>query len=169
MAFIVETGSVVANANSYTSIAFADDYFDTHLYYSERWAEYTITEKENMLVAATSYLDSTYDWDGTRTSDTSSLRWPRSGVMGVDDIEIGENTIPVNLQRAVCEQAVEMKISDVLAPSDTLGITELKVDVIEFVFDKNDKKSPTSSRVLILLKGLGTTTIGSRVVKVFRS
>jgi hypothetical protein len=69
----------------------------------------------------------------------------------------------------VCEQAVEMKISDVLAPSDTLGITELKVDVIEFVFDKNDKKSPTSSRVLILLKGLGTTTIGSRVVKVFRS
>jgi hypothetical protein len=90
-------------------------------------------------------------------------------VTSVDDVIIGENEIPNNLKKAVCEQAVALQTSDVLAESGAVGIEELKVDVIELKFDKTDKAAAINSKTSLFLRGLGTSVLGSRVVKVYRS
>jgi hypothetical protein len=169
MALVVEDGTGLSNSNSYTTKAEADTYFSTHLYTSETWDEYTDTQKENALIAASLFLDQTYDWAGTKAVEDSAMRWPRSGVYDLDDVEIDDNVIPANLKKAVAELASELLVSDRLAAADSTGITELKVDVIELKFDKNDVKPVLTARVHTFLRGLGTSAMGSRVVKVFRS
>lgn len=169
MALIVEDGTGLANANSYADVEFADLYFLGHLYYSELWDEYSNFQKERALQWASSFLDQVYDWNGEKTVEASALRWPRCGVLTLDGTEIADNSVPLALKKATCELAVEMLQGDKLAAADSSGIKELKVDVIELKFDNSEAKPVITGRVNTLLRGLGTTALGSRMVKVYRS
>jgi hypothetical protein len=73
MAFVVETGSGSATANSFASTAAADAYV------AERgvagWADLLTADKQTALVKATDYLEATYrtSWQGYRVSGTIAL------------------------------------------------------------------------------------------------
>ncbi len=165
MALIVETGTGVTNANSYVSVAFADNYASGSLTATE-WEALTIDTKEKLLIAATRWLDQHAKWNGTKTFTTAplpnNLRWPRKNVFDCDELPVGENTIPPGLMSAVCELA-QFFINPENNPlrfSDRYGLKELTVDVITLVFQ--DSYNANASKYL---PGLNTALCGlGRVV-----
>jgi hypothetical protein len=77
VAVIVENGSIVANANSYVSVANADAYFSARN--NTTWAAYSTAVKEAALLYACQWLNSRYEWPGVISDVTQELSWPRDG------------------------------------------------------------------------------------------
>lgn len=105
MAFTVEDGTNVANANSYVDIAEADSYASDTGY--EDWEDLSDAEKQIGLVRATHYIDQIYrtSFTGFQQSENQSLAWPRGGAYDENFYYFDTNEIPVRLKRAVIEMA----------------------------------------------------------------
>lgn len=109
MAFVVEDGTGLADANSYASVAFADAYF------AERgitaWTG-TNTQKEQWLVQATDYIDFRFGrrFAGERLTTTQALIFP---------IDLYDG-LPTVLLKATSEYALRA-ISGPLAPDLTFN------------------------------------------------
>lgn len=116
MAFVVEDGSGLANANSYSSVADADAYF------SDRgitaWTG-SNTVKEQALVRATDFIESVFGqrFRGAVTTDTQSLSFPRY----INDT-IG--SVPACLKKATAEYALRALSASLLPDpaADTSGL-----------------------------------------------
>lgn len=115
MAFTVEDGTGVADANSYATVEFADAYF------AERnVAGWTGEEaaKQSALIKATDYIDMRFSarFRGVPAADDQSLAWPRSYAYNSYGAEFP--TIPLQLKRSCCEYALRA-LSGELAPDPT--------------------------------------------------
>lgn len=105
--FIVEDGTGIANANSYCTVAFANDYF------TERgnltWIDAFDAAKEIALIKATDYIELRY---ANRFKDNilfpdvpQALSFPRTGTVAM----------PVQLLRATCEYALRALSAELTA------------------------------------------------------
>lgn len=166
---VVEDGTGLTNANSYVTIAESIDFLSLNVNSAAYWEDLDDEIKIQVLIMASSYLDQYVDWYGNKTVETSGLRWPRENVKDLDGILIADNIVPTQVKRATCDFAISLSKEDRFAESETLGISEMKVDVIELKFDKTDVKYPFPSTVSGWLRGLGRISFGSRSVKVVRS
>lgn len=111
MAFTVEDGSIVAGANSYVPLDFANSY---HLDRGNAaWADKTDPQKQSALIRATDYIEQTYGnkFLGSRVDTDQPLEWPRQDVSNISYAEI-----PNGLKQAVCQLAYEALSAD-LNPS----------------------------------------------------
>jgi hypothetical protein len=63
--------------NSYADVADGDAHFAGHLYASA-WTAATSDRKAAALVMATRLLDSQFQFNGSRTSTSQALQWPRA-------------------------------------------------------------------------------------------
>lgn len=106
MAFIVEDGTNVADANSLTTVAFVDAYFADRGEAS--WAPATTTAKQQALVKATDYFQGRFAsaLRGARQFEDQELAFPRTGVVTTDGEEIAESTVPDAIQKAIAEYAL---------------------------------------------------------------
>jgi len=97
MAFVVEDGTGLANANSYASAATADAYFSDRGVSS--WTG-SSTIKEQALVRATDYIERMFGsrFIGYPFVDTQALSFPR--------VIAYETEMPVAVVRACCEYAL---------------------------------------------------------------
>ncbi len=105
MALTLIATAGASDANSYTTVAFADAYFEGRPG-AGAWTDASTEEKEQALVGATTRLDSE-QYRGSRVSESQALAWPRYGVY-IDGVEIGSATVPVAVQRAACEEALAL-------------------------------------------------------------
>lgn len=160
--FVVETGDGDPDATSYVSIQFADDYIDANSFASADWLALSDENKQRLLIRASKYLDNIVQWDGEKVDEDSGLRWPRSGVYDRDGFLIAEDDIPQALKEAVAEMANYLRTSDWTAPSDTAGLREVQVDVIDIKFDSNFKRGNVPPIIAQILEGLGTINTGRR-------
>lgn len=106
MTLIVEDGSVVEGANSYTSLEVANAYHA--LRGNAAWTG-TDGVKEAALIRATAYIDLRYRgrFPGTRVEGREqSLEWPRTGATDANGIAIADDEIPIEILNAVCEAAL---------------------------------------------------------------
>lgn len=132
MALIVEDGTGLANAESYVSVAFADDYHER--YGNADWAALGTDQKEIALRKATQYLDSEYSFIGDRKTTTQALEWPRLNganwyVFSTSDYVYNWPSLP--LQQACCELALRYGDgSTPLMPDETRGIKSERVGPI---------------------------------------
>lgn len=133
MAFTVEDGTGVDNANSYVAVA------DCDTYHSDRGnAAWTGSDavKQAALIKATDYVEQTFGerWQGKQNDVPQALKWPRYSVI-VDGIYLDSDEIPQRLKDAVCVLALEALTAD-LNPALARGgaIQSEKVDVIETVY-----------------------------------
>lgn len=109
MALTVEDGTNVSNADALTTVAFVDTYHADN----PNWAG-TLGDKEAAIKAGTRRLDLAYAFKGARTfGRLQSLVWPRKDVTDCEGNEVGENEIPIEVQRAVAELA----LLELLSPS----------------------------------------------------
>ncbi len=107
MAFIVEDGTGLANATSYATLAFADDYFADRGVV--RWTEQSCDEEKQVaLILATDYLDLRFRYLGFRKlPETQALEWPREGVISRSNLVIiSSDSVPVRVQKAAAEIAI---------------------------------------------------------------
>ena len=106
MAFIVEDGTIVAGANSYASVEYADGYFATRL--NDSWTSLELDAKQAFLVKATDYIN--LRWGsllrGVVSSSTQALLFPRVYCIG----ELAQ--YPDGLLRATCEYAFRVSVAE---------------------------------------------------------
>ena len=97
MTIIVETGTIVPNANSYVSTA------DLTAYAIAR--DITLVgDPESLLIQAMDYIE-TQQYQGSKLSYTQGLQWPRVNVF-IDGWYHDSNTIPKELKNGEMETAI---------------------------------------------------------------
>jgi len=113
--FTVETGGGLAAANSYLSVAAADDYHLNHSA-STAWSGASQADKEKALRLATQYLDARYNgkWKGSRANEGQALDWPRANVMDNDGYYYLSTGLPLRLEDAIAELALKVINGDTL-------------------------------------------------------
>lgn len=115
MAFIVETGAIVADANAYIDVAFLDAYFaDRNVALSE-----TQAQKEAAIIIATQYVNLNNRWKGVIVSDVQPLPFPRKRVYDDEGRELSDTAIPTLLKNATAEYARRQLIADIQPDVDT--------------------------------------------------
>ena len=110
MAFVVEDGSGLPNANSYASVQEADDYMTDRN--NSEWAALTLTKKQGCLVSATEYIDTRWGSKlrGQRSTETQALEFPRKGC------GLKSDEVPVRIKSA-CIQYALIASSTPLSPN----------------------------------------------------
>ena len=91
-----------ATANSYVTLAEANDYFET-VPDSTTWTNKTDDQKNRSLIAATRWIDS-FVFFGDRCDAGQALKFPRNNYQ-VDDVELSCTVIPNNIKYAQFELA----------------------------------------------------------------
>lgn len=168
---VVENGTGLSNANSYVTLAEADDYFGSHLFYADNWDDLGEPDKENALMTATAMLDGIMNWYGYISSFSQALGWPRYGVADREYRVIPTDAVPQAVKIATMELAMFLSRGDPFAAASSTGVDRLKVDVIEIEFTNTQNggsrlPSPVPASALLALRGLGEYTLGSRVRRV---
>lgn len=133
MAVIVEDGSIVANANSYVSVANADAYFSARN--NTTWTAYSTAVKEAALLYACQWLNARYEWPGVISDVTQTLSWPRDGAEDSEGRDIDPDEVPGCIVDAQCEAAAAHALeglNEVLARGG--AISSVTVDVISVAF-----------------------------------
>ena len=105
MAFVVEDGTGLPNANSYSDVAYADEYFEERGITA--WAG-DPAQKEAWLVQATDYIEQVFGarFVGVKLTTEQSLSWPRQHARARDGSLIADDVIPPTLIRACCQYAL---------------------------------------------------------------
>lgn len=166
MAFVVEDGSGVEDANSYLNADAFKAYADARgLVYEDDAAKI-----EQALIRATSWLDSTYRsrWPGARLNGRAQdLAWPRSDATDADGEEITEDEIPQEVLDATAEAAFrELTEVGSLSPDLERGgaIKSLKAGSVAIEYASTAAATTTFSTIDGLLSGL---LIGGGVGQVY--
>lgn len=152
MALIVEDGTGKSDAESLASVAEADAYHTSRG--NLPWIndpDMTEAAKEQALRRASDYIMQVYRlrWDGTRTSSSQALDWPRAFVIRKDFEYSGlngytviggnyyypSNSVPVEVKNACIELAFKAAAGELAADLEQ-GIVREKVDVLEVEYDK---------------------------------
>jgi len=105
--FVVEDGTVVDDASSYISIDDADDYLSIKPN-STALADVAEATRENYLMWATRLLDQRAFFQGVKTDEDSTLRWPRQGVIDKDGNLVASDEIPQGIKDATVEIAYHL-------------------------------------------------------------
>ena len=176
-----------SSANSYLSVAAADDLADDYLGTLAWTAAATTTDdKSRALIMATRYLDQ-LEWLGSRASTTQALAWPRSGA-ACGEWSFEDDEIPVPIKQGCFDLAEALLASPTLLSGRGAGNAELipgipnaslvsaSVDAISVQF--RDGAVPNNQNALNVLPGLRQTLGclclsvpigGSRTIRVLRS
>lgn len=181
---IVETGAVVAGANSFVSLA------DFKVHCDNRGRVYTAVYGDEAIKAAMvkmgDYLNS-LTWKGVKTDRDNSMCWPRYGIdeggniwnqleypasewVGVldkDGFYIATDTVPTEAINAQCEGTWLVLTGTDLQPTLSRGgqVKRKKVDVLETEYFPG--ASPVSRHLVIdgLLKGLLRSSMSIETVR----
>lgn len=124
---IIEDGSIVAGANSFTTDA------ELVAYALARNVTLPATESERdvLQILAMDYLFSIEnELKGFRVSELQELPYPRQGVCA-NDFLVASDTIPVGVKRAMLELAMQVVGSDLLVNAPTQNLKREKLDVLE--------------------------------------
>lgn len=183
---VVETGAGLSNANSYASIADAENYMDSILTAQRAaWGAASLTDRTAVLLQATRTIDSLFRFNGKKATASQALQWPRFGCPDPDsdttddnalaashvaDGYFAENILPKEIKEACCELARQMLTGDRLAAPDSFGIKRVDIfEAVEVEFDKGQTPSPLTPVVQAMLAKFGTYTMsGGGNVKLTR-
>ena len=152
---IVEDGTGLADANSYASVEFGDDYFAAFSG-STAWDDAETATKESALRAATQYIDLRYGdrFTGFRLQPLQALAAPRTSAWKDGRTIEG---IPVELEKATVEVAVRW-IADAtqLLPDEAAGsnVESRTVDVGGVRIGKTFQGSATTSKTFPIVDKL---------------
>jgi hypothetical protein len=146
MSLIVETGAIVAGAESYISVADASTYHGNRG--NAAWGALASDAlREQALRKATDYMTQIYRarWKGYRKDGTQVLDWPRSfvylepfvhGIVGTYPYLVADTIVPEEAKRACAELALRAAAGDLLGDLGQ-GVTREKVGPLETEYDKN--------------------------------
>lgn len=121
--FIVEDGTVVANANAYVTVAFVDQYV-LDAGGQTAWDAALDSAKQIAIVKATRYIDMLFGkkFRSRRRDRLQKLEWPRQDIYFSDgNLWINDDEIPQELQEACAEYATEAISAELIESSIAKG------------------------------------------------
>lgn len=159
MSILVEDGSIVAGAEAYCTVDYADTYHEKRA--NTAWGDLDDDAKEAALRKATDYLEQVYRsrWKGSRVSATQPLSWPRGYVYLEPFIRgagtnypylVDDDTVPTEVKNACAELALRASSAD-LSPDLDRGVLREKVGQLEVQYDPmspQTRRYPTIDRTL---------------------
>lgn len=151
---VLETGAGLENANSYASVAEADDILDPQNN-TAAWDAATDAAKGDVLIWATRLLDQHVRWSGYKATEDQALRWPRYNVYDRDGYLIDSDIVPVPVKQATAELARYLLSDDRTAEEETRGFRRLKAGSVEMEIDRTDRIGVLPDSVLALIGWLG--------------
>lgn len=171
MAFVFNATPGSATANSYVSVAEADDYFAGTLGLSN-WTVLTVQRKQAALVQATNRLDCERYGGQLTDQYTQVLQWPRSYIFSRDsNVNPGttfdiasfyyrdSNTIPREVKQATFELAYHYVLKDTgeftMDDNDLETLTSYKVGPLDLGVKDGVKADRIPTKVAALLRALG--------------
>lgn len=135
MTITVETGAGIAGANSYVSLAAAQEFIDA------RGLTSTLTEP--LLHRA---MDALRDirWKGYKADVDNALPWPRSGVVDAEGRYIPATEVPQGVIDAQCWMAYHIEQGDDPAAVPEPAVVSESVDVISTTYANNGTSTALS-------------------------
>jgi hypothetical protein len=121
MAVVFDATPGGASANSFCTVARADDILTGMRKADALWVAATTASKEAHLIWATRMLVSCVAWSGGIASTTQALPLPRHGQVDRDGREYASNAIPKPAEEATAELAVFLLRRDRTKESGLLG------------------------------------------------
>lgn len=155
-ALLLEDGTGVTGANTYVTVAEADDYIEHNIHAYVLWTAQSTPVKEHILMWCTRYIESRMKWEGTKVDTDLTLGWPRDYAFDHEQTEIANTTIPIRLKNAVMELARFLLASDLGDSLPQAGIDRLVVDVIEIFFTEGYSQVTIPPDVWLMLSDLGS-------------
>jgi hypothetical protein len=147
MAFIVEDGTVVAEANSYASVEFADALLAS--LGKTSWTSAILAKKQECLVSATAYMDTIFAerYKGSVIDRLQALEWPRKNIPNIPITEM-----PILLKKA-CALYAYRALTAVLLPDPTTDANGFLTTV------KRQKLGPLEREFQRPYSGTGSTAM----------
>lgn len=156
MTLIVETGAIIANANTYISVA------DFEAFAVARGIT-IVGDSEQLLIQAMDYIESLI-YQGFKLTQTQPLQWPRSNVW-LDGYYVNVNTIPKQLKDGECFAALAIDAgTDALQPIQQQVVRE-RVGEIEVEYSAGsvnivtDVKTNNALSKLLTGGGIGSNFV----------
>lgn len=144
---VIETGAIIAGANSYISAA------GLTTYGTDRGVTITATNPEDLLIEAMDYLES-LDFLGLQYTEDQALVWPRSGVVKKKLWQYEVTEIPQELIDGLCEIALAIDAGNSpIANIDRATIKE-KVGPVEVQYKDGSASSTIVKKINTKLKDL---------------
>lgn len=160
------------SANSYSSIADADNFFLGRLY-SDLWNNADDTKKEQALRTATRRIDMETFY-GEKTVSSQALKFPRSNLGYLDGIDL-DGIIPKQVKEALYELAIYLLSTDMSKPTvDISNYKKVKVGSIQvdYAIEDNANTNPSTDAlppfVLSLLVDLSKTVSKGAIMDIGR-
>lgn len=144
---IVEDGSIVANANSYVSVA------DLTTYGTDRGVTISAANPEDLLIEAMDYIEA-LDFIGLQYTEDQALSWPRSGAVKKKLWQYDVNEIPQDLIDGLCETALAIDAGN--SPIQDVDRTTIKEKVgdIEVEYKSSSASNTIVKKINTKLKDL---------------
>lgn len=156
MTLIVETGLVVAGAESYNSVA------EITTYHSNRgntaWAALSVPVQEQCARKATDYMIQMYRsrWKGIRFSALQTLDFPRDQVyleayVGTPAPLMATNIVPIEVKNAHAELSLIVSAEELL-PNSEQQVLEEVIGPLTFKYDRTSPETKQYNAVNKMLK-----------------
>ena len=156
MTLTVETGAIVANANSYVSTT------DFTAYATARGITLT-SGAETLLVQAMDYIES-LSYIGTKYTATQGLQWPRSNVY-IDGYLFAYNDIPQELINAQMQVAMAIDVGNGPLVTISRSTKRERVGELEVEYMSYAASTPIVRSINAMLWKLLSNGAGFRVIK----
>ena len=122
--FVIETGSGTNTAaNSFATVAEADQYLENSGRKAGVWASAGTAGKQSALIQGAQYMKARWEgfWLGQEKTAIQPLSWPQRGQFYPSNHAVSANEIPVDVQNSQIEYAYSMVVAlaDTLAPDPT--------------------------------------------------
>jgi len=174
MAFIVEDGTGVPNANAYIDVPFFTEYFET------RGVVFTEDEEtiKTWIVQGTDYIEQVFGWRliGTKMTTEQGLHFPAKFAYTRSGVLLDDNIVPALLMRACAEYARRARTGPLIPDplTDATGYivvtTRKKIGPIEKEFQVMGSSGPMLIRSYPQADSLMTDLLnyaggGTRVIR----
>lgn len=135
MTLIVEDGTGLLDAESYTSVDEADTYHNN--FGNANWSALDIGTKEINLRKATRYMVAMFrnGWQGWRTVRLQALDWPRAYVYRDEFDFVDVHTVPWEVKECCAELALIASVQALLPESIGRGKKQVKLGPLDIVYD----------------------------------
>jgi hypothetical protein len=123
-------------ANSYCTLAEADQYQDDRPAVSTTWADASENNKIRALLWATKLMESLFTWTAYATTTTQALGWPRTGLLERIDVVLDSDTVPSEVKDAEAEFARQLLVANRGQDNEieAQGITSIKAGAVFLQF-----------------------------------
>jgi len=145
MAFVVEDGTGLSDANAYITV---QEYKDYHSDYGN--ADYDPLDDaliKQYILNATQYMDGEYigRYGGQKTKFEQALLFPRAWLEDEDGYTVNSDEVPLKVKQACCEFSYLYKTQGFIyqdIDKDSF-IEELKLDTMEVVYSEDSLNYPS--------------------------